>query len=166
MLLTSPMHVREAEHLAIARDVAAFLARGGKIDPLPRGLMRETTARQRINPSSPAREERAAAARAARAVPAPRARVRKPKPERKHVRRFAQPGSQKALILLELLQGPVSAKFLAGAIGTQRNTVLMALYDLRTREMVRDDGAGYRMTWVLTREGRALGEELQRGVKS
>jgi hypothetical protein len=155
MLLTSPTHVNADAHAAIARQVDAFLARGGQIERLPIGAMRDTTARERINPSTPPKPEREARKRAAAVLPRPPEhrprRDRTPKPPK-----LARPGSQKARILTELAQGPVSAKFVAGAIGTSRNVVLMQLYDLRERGLVWPEGTHHDMRWGLTADGRRM----------
>lgn len=167
-MIDSVQALRAAEHSAIAAQIEAFEAAGGTIERLPIGASRDAalTARQRINPDVRTRamieaQERAARAATKRGIPAPRParprRDRLPKPPK-----LARPGTQKARILVELLAGPVSAKFLAGLLGTSRNTTLMQLYDLRERVLAYDEGAHHSMRWHLTAEGRRLARSLAR----
>lgn len=151
---TDPTKRAQAER--IAADVEAFLAAGGTVKRLGPGEFGfdALTNKQRINPTVISGERKARKA-ALEALPTPRKpdRVKLPKaPKPPAAPKFCPPGSQKARILEALKAGPLSAKFLAGMLGTSRQVANQQLTELRSRGMVKSVGRDrLRMVWMVCR---------------
>lgn len=127
----------------MTETVEEFLARGGRIERLPRGLCNwdALSDRAKVNPSIPREEmearRRVASGHAYMAVGGVRE------------------GTQKATIMAALRGGrAMSSSELAEIVGTTRYTTNYQLQQLRSAGLVRSDGPKRSMVWSIRERGR------------
>lgn len=153
------MDVRQAEHDEQDRLMAEFLAGGGEVVVIPRGVSGENlTPRQRLNPPILTKAEREARkARDQAIVPKrikgpverkPRERkVREPKVRVKNGPDFAQVGTQKGEILRLLSAGPLRSEQIAERLGIKVESVRANLHVLKSRGKVSTSGRRREFLW-------------------
>lgn len=122
----------------IFESVESFVARGGPIQRLAPGESGEAnlTGKQRVNPDrSISNAEREARKLAAQAIPVPYERIRKERRPGPLKPRSPRPDSKrnarKNAILATLKDGPVSAIFIAGAVGITKELASVYLGRLK-----------------------------------
>lgn len=155
-MIRSPVELRQAEHDRLAEQVSAFLARGGRVEVVPRGVSGDTlTPRQRINP--PVMREERAAKRAVEKAIVPTRRPKEPRPpapKKLRVRNgpeFAQPTSQKGQILALLRTEPLRSDQIAERLGIKPTCVRANLHVLGRRGEVSASGPGKALVYTACR---------------
>lgn len=159
--MISADYTREADHAAIDAQVATFLARGGQIEVIPRGVSGEgnLTPRQRINPTVMTKADREAKKARDATIPstraksdvAPRPRVRKPREPKARTRNGpmpARPGTKQREALDALRKaGPITAKAFASTMGWGHNLTVRRLTVLRETGLATSEGTRASMRW-------------------
>jgi len=147
------LHLRQDDHDRLKEEIEAFLARGGEIEKIPPGVMKDTGFPARVQPEcarqpyapprpdvKPARAPKPAPAKKALA---PTKAAPKPKPAKK------APWGVKTRTALEVLykHGPMSSAELARLTGEGSAATKTRLWQLRKQGLVRSSGGRFDMVW-------------------
>lgn len=135
MSLTTRADVRQDDHDRIEAQVRAFIARGGEVEVIPRGVSGDNlTPRQRVNPPVMRAEERAAkkAQEAAQAAP----RATKPHTPRARPEKPPRPTPKIQQVLEAVRAGHRTAKGIADHLGHDVRSTSTRLGQLRVLRLI------------------------------
>jgi hypothetical protein len=155
-MIRSPAELRQAEHDALDRAYADWLAAGNRPIVYPPGVSGDNlTPRQRVNPPVFTQAEREARKAAEKALVPRRPTKREPKdptPPKLRVKNgpdFAQAGTQKARILNLLRDGALRSDEIASRLGMKVEIVRANLHVLKDRCRVMTSGHRRAFLWAL-----------------